>query len=76
MLPLRRLKLNRDTMGRLLSEDAQLAEVLSKTLAERSSRNSQLAADHNETRVAAQKPAEENAARAALLRRIRGFFKL
>ncbi len=72
----RLLKLNRDTMGRLLSEDAQLAEVLSKTLAERSSRNSQLAADHNETRVAAQKPAEENAARAALLRRIRGFFKL
>lgn len=72
----RLLKLNRDTMGRLLSEDAQLAEVLSKTIAERSSRNSQLAADHHETRIAAQKPAEESAARAALLRRIRGFFKL
>ncbi len=72
----RLLKLNRDTMGRLLSEDAQLAEILSKTLAERSSRNTQLVADHHETKAAAQKPAEESVARAALLRRIRGFFKL
>lgn len=72
----RLLKLNRDTMGRLLSEDTQLAEILSKTLAERSSRNIQLVADNHETRAAAQKPVEESAARAALLRRIRGFFKL
>lgn len=72
----RLLKLNRDTMGRLLSENETLAEKLSKTLAERNIKNSQLTADHSEARTASQKQVDENAARAAILRRIRGFFKL
>ncbi len=72
----RLLKLNRDTMGRLLSEDVHLAEVLSNALAERASRTSQIVADHHESKVVSQKQVEENANKAALLRRIRGFFKL
>ncbi len=74
---IRLLKLNRDTMGRLLGEDSQLAETLSRTLAERSSKNVQMVADHHESKLAAsQKQVDESAAKAALLRRIRGFFKL
>ncbi|HNX78170.1 MAG TPA: mechanosensitive ion channel [Candidatus Rifleibacterium sp.] len=73
---IRLLKLNRDTMGRLLSEDHLLAEKLSHTLAERSSRNTQIVADHHESKVASQKQADETVAKAAILRRIRGFFKL
>ena len=45
-------------------------------LAERSSRNSQIVADHHESKVASQKQADETAAKAAILRRIRSFFKL
>jgi hypothetical protein len=63
-------------MGRLLSEDSQLAENLSKTLAERSNRTSQMVASHHESKVVSQKQVDENAAKAAILRRIRGFFKL
>ncbi len=73
---IRLLKLNRDTMGRLLSEDNQLAEILSKTLAERSNRTTQMVADHHESKAVSQKQVDDNAAKAAILRRIRGFFKL
>lgn len=73
----RLLKLNRDAMGRLLSENEALAEKLSKTLAERSGKNSQiLAASQERQQETAQKPVDENVAKAAILRRIRSFFKL
>lgn len=73
----RLLKLNRDSMGRLLSENKELAEKLSVALAERSSKNAQLkAGNENSGSGPGKNRQDENAARAAILRRICSFFKL
>lgn len=73
----RLLKLNRDAMARLLSENEQLAEKLSRAIADRTSKNAQLLSSQDEVRLSKGKGGQdENAARAAILRRICSFFKL
>ncbi len=73
----RLLKLNRDSMGLLLSENKELAEKLSFALAERASKNAQLKNGQEVSTAAPGKgKPDENAARAAILRRICSFFKL
>ncbi len=72
----RLLKLNRDSMGRLLSENKQLAEKLSHTLAERSNKNAALKEIEDKNTGRKKGSHDENIARAAILRRICSFFKL
>ncbi len=73
----RLLKLNRDSMARLLSANVQVAEKLSTALAERSSKNNTLLAALDQSKKNVSRSGlEENAARAAILRRICSFFKL
>ncbi|GAB4272169.1 MAG: hypothetical protein Kow0029_10560 [Candidatus Rifleibacteriota bacterium] len=74
----RLLKLSRDSMGRLLSENSKLAEILSSALAERTSKNEALIENQ---RTSVEKKGgrgdfQRNASKAAILQKIRSFFKL
>ena len=75
----RLLKLGRDSMGRLLSENEQLAEKLSGVLANRTSKNAELIESQQSTgarKLSGHGHSEGSATKAALLSKIRNFFKL
>lgn len=75
----RLLKLSRDSMGRLLSENEKLAETLSAVLSERSSKNAELIENQKSSlkvRRGSRGDFEMQASKAAILQKIRSFFKL
>ncbi|MEW6713393.1 MAG: cyclic nucleotide-binding domain-containing protein, partial [Candidatus Riflebacteria bacterium] len=75
----RLLKLGRDSMGRLLSENEKLAEKLSGVLANRSSKNAELIDSHQTSghhKNPLKTSMEGSAAKAAILGKIKSFFKL
>jgi len=75
----RLLKLGRDSMGRLLTENLKVAETLSSVLANRSSKNAELIESQQTGRLhkANQRVGNEgSASKAAILIKIKNFFKL
>jgi small-conductance mechanosensitive channel/CRP-like cAMP-binding protein len=75
----RLLKLSRDSMGRLLSENEKIAEALSASLAQRQSKNAELLETHRVSQSGKKGSGREfdgGASKAAILQRIRSFFKL
>lgn len=75
----RLLKLGRDSMGRLLAENEKLAETLSSVLANRSSKNAALIESQQTAKthkIGPRSGYEGSASKAAILSKIRSFFKL
>ena len=75
----RLLKLNRDAMGHLLAENNELADKLSSVLAERNVKNAEVIENrslYSRKVMAAQKGDSSPASKAAILQKIRNFFKL
>lgn len=73
----RLLKLARDSMGRLLEENAKVAEKLSEVLSSRSTRNAALIETHQIDGSTRNRSVHEKAAsKAAILSKIKSFFKL
>ncbi len=75
----RLLKLSKDTMAHLLGENAKLAEKLSVVLSERNQQNQELIKNQSMyyAAVSAGRRADyEGASKAAILQKIRSFFKL